>query len=395
MMVAKLKSSLLQSAMEPNKYTMKKMTTVFYASFLGLILTVSSCKKDEPSETAITPSAVPEFFGNAAQTKPEFVLIANASSRLNQPQDLDFHPHRPNELWIINKETANTGGSTVMLTETGTPNQKFDFRRDGNAWHFMALPSAIAFSDNGNWATTANILDANHSGGTFTGPTLWSSDLNIYAKDHGPGTNGSHLDMLHASPYSMGIAAQFDNVFYVFDGYHGNIARYNFAADHGPGMHYHGDGKVHRFTEVRVKRDADVPSHLILDASNEWLYIVDGGNQRVLRMNIKTGTKARNLPLLNEELEEYWEMKDVVWEEFIPASFGLKRPCGIAINGNRLFVSDYETGEIICFNTQTKSEIARINTGAKGIMGIVLNKDNSIFYTNALTNQVMKIKPSN
>lgn len=361
--------------------------------FFGFTLSMSSCRKDEPSEQEIAASSIPEFYGNASQAAPEIVLIANASSRISEPQDLDFNPRRPNELWIINKETANTGGSTVMLTDVGTANQKFDFRKDGNAWHFMSLPSAIAFSENGNWATTANVLDANHQGGTFTGPTLWSSDLNIYAKDHGPGTNGSHLDMLHASPFSMGIAALFNNIFYVFDGYHGDIVKYNFAADHGPGMHYHGDGKVHRYTEVKVRRDADVPSHMILDANTEWLYIVDGGNKRILRMNIRTGEKARNLPLLNEELDEYWEMKGVTWEEFIPSSFGLKRPCGIAINQNRLFVSDYETGEIICFDIQSKKELARVNTGQKGIMGIVLNTDNTIYFANALTNQILKINP--
>lgn len=376
-----------------NSYKLRKSNILVWL-VCGLTV-LSSCKREEPSELEISPSLVPEFFANASNTAPEIVLIANSSSRVSEPQDLDFHPHRPNELWIINKETASTGGSTVMLTDVGSPNQKFDYRKDGNAWHFMSLPSAIAFSENGNWATTANVLDANHNGGTFTGPTLWSSDLNIYAKNHGPGTNGSHLDMLHASPYSMGIAALFHNIFFVFDGYHGDIVKYNFAADHGPGMHYHGDGKVHRYTEVKVKRDPEVPSHMILDANTEWLYIVDGGNKRILRMNIRSGEKAGNLPLINEELDEYWEMKGVNWEEVVPSSFGLKRPCGIAINKNRLFVSDYETGEIICFNTQTKSEISRINTGQKGIMGIVLNTDNTLYFTNALTSQILKVNPKN
>ncbi|MDZ4667022.1 MAG: hypothetical protein SGJ00_03975 [bacterium] len=360
----------------------------------AVILTIQSCKKDEPSEQEIAGSNVPEFFLDAANAKPQFVLIANADSRISEPQDLDFNPTRPNELWIINKGTAITGGSTVMLTETGTPNQKFDYRKDGNSWHFMSLPSAIAFGDNGNWATTANVQDANHNGGTFTGPTLWSSDLDIYAKDHGPDANGSHLDMLHTSPFSMGVASQVDNIYWVFDGFNGNIVKYDFAADHGPGQHYHGDGKVHRYAEVKVKREPNVPSHMVLDAAKEWLYIVDGGNKRILRMNIKTGSKSRDLPLVNEELAEYWEMLSVTWEEFIPSSFGLNKPCGIAINDNRLFVSDYETGEVICINIPTKTEMARINTGAKGIMGIALSKDNTIFYANALTNQILKINPT-
>lgn len=376
------------------------MTTKFkqitYSLFI-LSIVISSCKKDNeinPTEDT-NKSIVPEFFKGSNGLSPEFLEIANSTSQIAIPQDLDFNPIRQNELWIINKGTENTGGSTVMLIEVGTPQQKYDYRRDGNAWHFMSLPSALSFSKNGNWATSANVLDANHSGGTFTGPTLWSSDLDIYAKDHGPGTNGSHLDMLHTSPYSMGIESESENIFWVFDGYNGNIVKYNFAADHGPGQHYHGDGKVHRYTEVKIKREPNVPSHMVLDNNLQWLYIVDGGNKRILRMNIQTGKKLRDLPLVNEELAEYWEMSGTIWEEFIPSSFGLNKPCGIEISENRLFVSDYETGEIICFDLNTKTEISRINTGSKGIMGITLGPDKLLYFVNSIKNNIQKINPIN
>ena len=79
-----------------------------------------------------------------------------------------------------------------------------------------------------------HLLDANRQGGTFAGPSLWNSDMNVYAIDpgsdaNGDRLNGSHLDMLHGSPYSMRI----ESAFWVFDGYNGHIAWYNFAADHG------------------------------------------------------------------------------------------------------------------------------------------------------------------
>lgn len=375
---------------------MKKIFTFMAVS--SLLLSLNSCRKDkeEPLEKVST-SAIPEFYlTDTKQELPVFTYIAGAESQIKVPQDLDFNtnPARPSELWIINKDNTMTGGSTVMLTNVGKPNQDFDWRRDGNAWHFMSQPSALSFSkENYNWATTHNIQDGNHAGGTFAGPSLWSSDLNVYAKNAGVGTNGSHLDMLHGSPFSMGIEAHFENSFWVFDGYNEQIVFYDFAADHGPGMHDHSDGVIHRYTDFKVKREPNVPSHLVLDSEKKWLYIVDGGNKRILRMNVKSGETKSVLPLRNEPLAEHLEKGNTEWEVFTSESFGLKNPCGIELVGNRLFVSDYETGQIICFDTNTKNEIARIDTDDKGIMGIKLGPDNKLYYVNALTNSVFRIDP--
>jgi hypothetical protein len=382
---------------------MHKNTIIGFTLVLFLFC-LNGCKKDKDDEIIKNKAmlnTIPEFYKKNPPIDygiktPDIFEIANISSRLLFPQDLDFNPdpQRPNELWIINRDNPQTGGSTVMLTDVGTPNQKFDFRRDGNSWHFMSMPSAISFSkENYNWATTANILDANHSGGTYAGPTLWSSDLDVHAKNHGPGTNGSHLDMLHGSPYSMGIEAHKDNAFWVFDGYHEQIVFYDFVDDHGPGMHDHSDGIVHRYTDFKVTRDPDVPSHLVLDQNKKWLYIVDGGAKRILRLDVSTGETARALPILNEPLAEHLEKRNAQWEVFVPASFGLKRPCGIELKDNRLFVSDYETGDIICFDTNTKNELGRIFTGNQGIMGVKLGPDNKLYFVNSVKNLVLRIDP--
>jgi hypothetical protein len=355
-----------------------------------------SCKKDIVVPDGDVINTVPEFYnssnsGSYGQKAPLLNLIANSSAQLVFPQDLDFHPTRPNELWVINKDIDATGGSTVTFTNPGTKDEKRDFRRDGNAWHFMALPSALSFSKNGNWATSANILDANRSGGTFTGPTLWSSDMNVYAMPSGG--NGSHLDMLHGSPLTMGIENEKDNVFWVFEGYSSQIVRYDFVADHGPGNDDHSDGRLHRYPEASVKRIPEVPSHLVLDQEKKWLYIVDGGNKRILRMDITTGVKAKDLALINEPLAEHWEMSGAVIEEFVSPSFGLNQPCGIDLIANRLFVSDYATGEIICFDIDTHKELNRINTGTKGIAGIKIGPAGKIWYVNALNGELRRVDP--
>lgn len=364
---------------------------------VAVITLLNACRKKEQEEPQPElKNSIPEFYKPALEAEygkniPDFVLIANNDQKIANPQDLDFNPTRANELWVINKGTEPSGGSTVMFTNVGMPGQNFEYRKDGNAWHFMSLPSALSFSNTGNWANSANVLDANHNGGTFAGPALWSGNLSIYAQPSGG--NGSHLDMLHGSPYSMGIETEKDNAYWVFDGYNKHIVRYDFGGDHGPGNDDHSDGKIHRYKEVSVKRIAAVPSHLVLDKEKKWLYIVDGGNRRVLRMDITTGSKLKDLPLINETLAEHWEISNVTWEEFILPSFGLKQPCGIDIKDNRLFVSDYETGEIFCFDVKTKQLLVKINTGKAGITGISIDNNNRLWYVNSTSNELFKIEP--
>lgn len=367
--------------------------------FLGLLaisVAFTSCKDDSVDEPAPEMvNTIPAFYKAApaseyGKSDPEIVRIANDKDQVVEPWDLDFHPTRENELWILNKGTERTGGSTVTINNAGKADQKVDWRQDGNAWHFMALPSAMSFSaDNSNWATTAEILDANRQGGSFTGPTLWSSDMNVYARPSGG--NGSHLDMLHASPYSMGIESSNDNAFWVFDGHNGHICWYDFNADHGPGNDDHSDGVVHRYSEVKVKRLDGVSSHLVLDKKTGWLYIVDSGNARILKMNTKTGSKSRDLNLINELLAQHWEMTGVDWKVF--ANQNLKKPAGIEISGDNLYVSDFETGEIIAYNLTTGFEIGRINTGKPGIMGIKADNAGKLWFVSSKTNEVFRIDP--
>ncbi|MFT4522907.1 MAG: hypothetical protein ACI8ZN_001859 [Bacteroidia bacterium] len=364
--------------------------TIFSAA---LIIGLSACKKDK--EDVPTPEVkkndIPEFYqesseANWGKTAPEIVKISESSSRISDPTDLDFNPTRPGELWIVNQGTEGTGGSTVMVTGLNSSSPSYDYRKDQNSWHFMSLPTGIAFGDNGNFATSTGVLDANHNGGTFTGPALWSSDLNVYARPSGG--NGSHLDMLHASPYSMGIAWETGNAYWVMDGYHGNICRYDFVNDHGPGNSDHDDGRVRRYTNVKVKKNLNIPSHMEFDHANNNLYAVDNGNNRVLKIEVSTQSKIGNLTLINEQLAEYSEMN----ADFkVISSNALTSYCGLAMNGNRIFLSDYETGTIICLNSENTYEIGRIETGIKGITGIVVDANNVLWFVSNETDALYKV----
>jgi len=320
--------------------------------------------------------------------------IAGTNEQVSSPTDLDFHPVLTNkELWVCNKGTENSGGSTVTIYNAGETSQTSIYKQDGNAWHFMSLPTGIAFSQNGNWANSPGVFDANHNGGdAFTGPALWSSNMGIYAEPSGG--NGSHLDMLHLSPYSQGIASEKDNVFWVFDGYSNDIVRYDFAEDHGPGNSFHGDGIVRRFSDDAVARDPNhqIVSHLVLDGNAQWLYVVDHGNGRVIRIDINTGSDQGGTPAypMNEGLVEYSVYTGYTQETVVT---GLSKPAGIDVVGDRMIVGEYQTGEIIIYDISTVPavELERISTGLNSVQGIKVGPEGRIWFVDQSSNGVYKI----
>jgi DNA-binding beta-propeller fold protein YncE len=144
--------------------------------------------------------------------------------------------------------------------------------------------------------------------------------------------------------------------------------------------------------EIKVKKDGDVPSHMVLDKTTGWLYVVDNGNNRVLRLDIHSGNVTNPLALINETLAEHSQMGNVTWEVII--NTGLDRPCGIDLIENRLLVGDYATGEIIVYDVDNNfAELDRLATGNQGLTGIKVGPDGAIWYTNRLENTVTMMLP--
>lgn len=332
---------------------------------------------------------IPNIIDNYVNGYTNIEEIANSSNSVTTPTDLDFHPVlSKNQLWIVNKRTEASGGSTVIIDEPGESNQSSISKSDGNAWHFMSLPTGIAFSTNGNFATSTGVFDANHNGGQpFTGPALWSGDLSIYAEPSGG--NGSHLDMLHQSPYSMGIASEKNNVFWVFDGYSNDIVRYDFVDDHGPGNTYHGDALIHRYNDFSVAKDPNkkVVSHLVCDEN--WVYVVDYGSKSVFRIEQNTGAIG-NTPSFGpfESVAEYKYVTGYNTEVLVDS--GLVEPAGIDVIDDRMIVSDYANGQIIIYDISVVPavELKRISTSAQGIMGVKIGPDGRIWYVDFDANTV-------
>ncbi len=330
-------------------------------------------------------------FGTAETRK--YTIVANAQDGLNVPRDLEFHPTRTTELWTVNRSFDGT----VTFYNAGTEQQIADRREDVYRNHFMEEVSAIAFSDNDFFGTaqeTNNTYDNQAPGNNFMGPALWTADTSIYARAHQTGQLlGSHMDMLHESPFGMGMAHDHDNAFWYFDGYYGNIVYYDFGEDHGPGEDDHSDGIVRRHVNATVSRVPGVPGHMILDKATGWLYICDPGGRRVMRLNTKNGEYVGSGNFdgsQTEQLTEYSRYAGATYEALV--ADGLQRPSGIELYNGRLFVTDNWTNEIVAYDLDGK-ELNRIQTPAESIMGITIGPDGKLWYVDAEADQVVRIDP--
>ena len=314
-------------------------------------------------------------------------LMGTQAQGLVLPRDLDFHKdaERQNELWIINENNldgGSYGGSTVTYYDAGQETQWTEYRRDSYSGHFMHTASAIAMSENGTFGNTLDCQDANDSDGYFTGPVLWDSDTSVYARanQNGP-LLGSHLDMIHQTPYGEGIASAGENVYWVFDGFHNAIVKYDFVQPHIVGGDNHSDGKVWRHSEVVVQRSPGLSSHMEFDPASGWLYIADTGNERIIKMDPNSGTVTGNLNPYGETLAGYYNMSGTDWD--VVADTGLIKPTGLDIYDGRLLISDYSNGDIIVYDiTQDPVvELGRIETGISNqIMGLKVGPEGEIWF---------------
>lgn len=338
------------------------------------------------------PDITPSYYSNGNTFS--YDVIVNSSDQVMKPMDIDFQLN--GDLWVINLGTENSGGSTVRVGNPGTENQTDLWQQDASAGHFMSLPSGIAMGNEDSFATCPSVYDANHDGGEpFTGPSLWSNDPDVYAQPSGG--NGSHLDMLHESPLSLGIAFESGNSYWVYDSFNNDIANYNFSNDHGPGNSDHGDGEILRYQGMGLDEiNTNIACHLEFDSERRWLYFVDGGNQRILRLDVTTGSIGGNPNWgPHEGLALYKKVVGFTWEEVVVS--GLVEPAGIDVVGSSMVVTDHSNGDVIFYDISSMPavEVGRLETGEPGIMGVVMGPQGRIWYCNKDLNKVVRVEPSN
>ena len=337
------------------------------------------------------------------------VIGKRRSDSHDQPQDLAFNPDVDGDMWVVNK----ADDSVSIYHEVGTSAQTSEHIIDPFALHFMERVTSIAWGANGNFGTCQdgrNTYNDSSEGNDFTGPTLWTSDRSIFGITNPeaveelsdlfgfPVDLGSHIDMLHESPNCMGIEWDEDNVYWVFDGLNGNIVRYDFAQDHGPGFDDHSDGVISRHTGAKVKRVANTVSHMVMDQSTKLLYIADTGRNRITVLDTRSGERGRSL-----QSSDCWQGQCADYHEWDNSDYsvlidgdaeGLVMPAGIDLVSDTLVITDAGTGEIVLFDLEGNL-IQRLQTGIteeKALAGIVARSLNDFWFIDSKGDQVLRLQ---
>jgi hypothetical protein len=251
-------------------------------------------------------------------------------------------------------------GETSSITVLNTTDLATGPRslKDRAEYHYMKKPSAIAFDEQGQFATcqeSLNDYDGTMLPNFFMGPTLYDSRTRLVNQKQEFCEEGDtcfliHIDMLHESPLCMGIAhdhkaytevpdpvteegeadsstdrrlsefpfpepepwwnggddqpppvvsiyvpkTTYVNVYWAFDGGNSQLVRYDFQSDHGPGSMDHSIAEVRRYTGLKLTRVANVPSGMFVDGETRELLVCDTGADRVLVVDVDSGYPAGN-----------------------------------------------------------------------------------------------------
>jgi hypothetical protein len=379
---------------------------------LGLPLAITLGCSSSPSDPAPKPQpepspVVPQLGDGSAVLTP---IYEAGSGR--EATALAFNPARPDELWVLLREPyeglpctqkekqgcAALGGRVAIVRGAGGSEPTAELKTDPNAWHFMRRPIALAFGAGETFATCGEFWTANFEDGAaeYIGPTLWSSDPEIFARSQPPPQdgsfepNGSHLDMLHETPFCMGIAHERDNVYWTFNGKLGAIDRYDFKQPHPPGADDHSDGELLRWVEGELLRVDDTPSHMAYDPDSARLLVADSGNGRVVALDTTSGTPGEELPTY-DAIAVHQRIDGASLTELVPPGVvGL--PSGLALAGGTLFVGDRATGILHAFDLQG-ALLGSLDTGVgpDTLAGITVGPDDRLYFVDQYAGRVVRI----
>ena len=379
---------------------------------------------------------------------PQGILAPSGIPFLDIPRDLAFNP-ATRELYVINNNTQSValfGGLQEAVNAAlrkGAPLSKqlsrvtAANRRDRGYYHYMARGASIAFDGRGHFATcqeSENNYDLRDAPNFFMGPTLYNASDSLLFQADGepcvhddriPGTAASpeaslgtepcfvaHVDMLHESPVCVGIAhdpetvTPWGNVYWAIgaryepttDEYNSRaltLLRYDFEVPHGIGVLDHSLANVRRYHDVEIRRRPGVPGHLVVDPDSNAIYIADTGNNRVIAVDRTTGSFDHHARidqggefLLFSATEPAFEYSVYQCLEQNTTWASVRSPSGMALDANFVYVSEFETGDIVAFEKGSGREAGRVKTGARGVMGLAMDPETgSLWFVNGKTKQ--------
>lgn len=372
------------------------------AAFVLAVLAASACGSER--ERSAVPSAGVASVARAEATElgtgdgsagsVTFTEIYTAPRASSELVDLAFAGADPTQLWVIGY------GDDVVHVGSGVTtdaNGAWKDYHDPAALHFMHKPPALAMGAAALWGVCGDNdnsqNDPRRQPNYFMGPSLFTTDLSIFATQNAQTGLGSHLDMLHNTSFCRGIAHEGENRYWTFNGELGSLDRYDFHQPHAPGEEDHSDGEIYRYALGQVKGVAGVSSHLFYDPSDDRLYVADTGHGRVARLDPKSATPGGPLPRQNEVLVGSGMMDGATIEDVVPAGI-LDEPSGIEVRGGIIYVTDTATSTFHAFDKSGK-ELRRLETGlAPGsLSGFTFGPEGRIWFTDRKRGKVLRIDP--
>lgn len=343
-------------------------------------------------------AASSEYIDRYIKSTPIVTTVAGPTDGIMEPIDLDFNrtPLSGRDLWVV---MADKGGHAMaIIHEATSARPTVRTKKDARASHFMWRTHGIAMGTNGSFATAQNGEpgdgDVNYM---FMGPTLWSSDTAVFASRYQNEDRrlASHLDMLHQSPWCLGIAHDSANIYWVLDARYGGISRYDFRDPHEVGGTDHRDGVIRRYIETVISPGVrGQPAHVCLDRSTGWLYYIDPGKSLVHRLDTRSGSVKDTLEMPPSSAENLTEFTSVVGARLATVvSDSLKTPVGIDVVGTRLLVGDRADGRIHVFDIADPgvAHLGAISTGATELLGITVGPDQRIWFVDRATARVCRL----
>ena len=377
---------------------------------VALALSLSNCSSsplDKPEEPGVAmPSGPTGPSGSSVPTRVELLPLYDAPPAWTATA-LAFEPLRTGELWVTLRrvpsdkpclEIARSGcaaleGEIALVQDATSAAPRMTIKKDGNAWHFMRRPTSIAFGENGNLSTCGEARTDNYDDDAidYSGPVLWSSDPSIFGVKPKPGQNGTHLDMLHESPFCMGVAYERDNAYWVFNGKIGALDRYDFHTPHAIGGEDHSDGELHRYVEGQLTRVPEVPSHLALDRNRGQLYVADTAGGRILRLAIDSGVPGADVLAL-DPIPVHRRIDGASLEQVV-APGSVVAPSGIALTADRVIVTDNATSRIWWFELDG-SPLGSLDTGLPvgSLSGIAVGPDGKLYLSDLLSGLAYRLE---